>query len=112
MDGGEELTYRQRQCIDLRQLHFTNKQIARKLGVSPATVAMHLYIARQKLRASKRKGGGAHSEDHPLAPTADGTQEPVGLTWSDVIARAAAVAMLWLTILGLLALITKPLIDP
>lgn len=112
MDRPKRLTARQLHCLARRDQHFTNKEIARELEVSPATVAMHLYIARQKLRATKRKGGGVHREDEPLAPTGvEGQSEPVEMLWSDLVVAAAAVAMLWLTILGILALLTSPLID-
>jgi DNA-binding CsgD family transcriptional regulator len=49
-----ELTEAQKQCLRLVSMHYTSKQIARKLGISHYTVDQRIDIARMKLNADSR----------------------------------------------------------
>lgn len=48
------MTTRQRQTARLADKGFSNKQIARELGISPSTVKNHLGAARRIVGASPR----------------------------------------------------------
>lgn len=50
-----ELTEGQKACLRLVGQHYTSKEIARKLGISPFTVDQRLDAARRKLNTSSRK---------------------------------------------------------
>ncbi len=50
-----ELTPGQIACLELVNQHFTSKEIARKLDISPFTVDQRLDAARRKLNAPSRK---------------------------------------------------------
>ncbi|MEV0638555.1 helix-turn-helix transcriptional regulator [Streptomyces sp. NPDC050619] len=53
-DSSEELTARERQILDAVACALTNRQIARKLGISEGTVKRHLYNVFNKLGATSR----------------------------------------------------------
>lgn len=63
--GGEPLTERERDILDCATQGLTNKQIARNLGISPATVKTHMHHIFAKLQVTRRVmlrgGSGAHS---------------------------------------------------
>jgi DNA-binding CsgD family transcriptional regulator len=50
-----QLTDGQKACLRLVAAHFTSKEIARELGISPFTVDQRLDAARKKLGAESRK---------------------------------------------------------
>lgn len=110
MEGDKPLTPRQRQCLDRRQRHFTYKEIARQLGVSPATVAMHVRLARRKLQGSRGNSSPGHESEMQPMPDC-GLADDARLYWSELLAMGAAGLMLWLTILALLVMITNGLVS-
>ncbi len=57
---GEELSPRERQCIDLLAKGLANKEIARKLGIGPGSVKTHIYRAYKKLGVTKRVQAARH----------------------------------------------------
>jgi DNA-binding CsgD family transcriptional regulator len=114
MDQEKGLTRRQLQCLDRRHHHYTHKEIARELGVSPATVAMHLRLARAKLRSRQRKQASETVDREREELERRGDQQGPAYrhsSCSDLLTKAAALLMAWLTILALLVLLTKPLIE-
>lgn len=46
--GAEKLSFREKQAVVLKELGYSNEEIARELGVTPATVATVLTRARSK----------------------------------------------------------------
>jgi lambda repressor-like predicted transcriptional regulator len=46
--GAERLSFRERQVVALKELGYTNGQVARRLGLSPSTVATLFNRARTK----------------------------------------------------------------
>jgi hypothetical protein len=48
--GPCQLTLRQRERLELREKHFSAKEIGRELGISPHTVAMHFRLAEMRLQ--------------------------------------------------------------
>src|SRR5438477_1783994 len=109
-----ELTPRQRQCLECRARKFSNKEIGRHLNVSPATVAMHLRLARAKLQdkeCAARHGPERASDElrrrieSELRSSAD-----FHTSGFDLITKVAALVLLWLTILALFALVSSALI--
>jgi DNA-binding CsgD family transcriptional regulator len=50
----DRLTDRERECLRLVHAHMNSKQIARRLGIKPATVDRHCENAARKLNASGR----------------------------------------------------------
>lgn len=50
----DRLTDRERECLRLVHAHLNSKQIARRLGIKPATVDRHCENATRKLKASGR----------------------------------------------------------
>jgi len=50
----DRLTDRERECLRLVHAHLNSKQIARRLGIKPATVDRHCENAARKLKASGR----------------------------------------------------------
>lgn len=50
----ELLTHRERECLRLVHAHLNSKQIARRLGIQPATVDRHCENAARKLNAAGR----------------------------------------------------------
>ncbi|RZJ00667.1 MAG: LuxR family transcriptional regulator [Brevundimonas sp.] len=54
MEPVERLTARERQCLLLVHAHMNSKQIARKLGIQPATVDRHCENAARKLHVGSR----------------------------------------------------------
>ncbi len=52
--AADTLTEMQKQCLRRVLLHYSSKDIARELGVSPHTVDNHLKAAMQRLRATSR----------------------------------------------------------
>ncbi len=53
-DSIERLTPRERECLRLVAAHMRSKQIARELGIAPATVNKHCENAARKLEAADR----------------------------------------------------------
>ena len=54
MDESEALTKREAQIVEGIRLGLTNKQIGRKLGISPTTVKTHLENIFHKLNVTHR----------------------------------------------------------
>jgi IS30 family transposase len=108
------LTPRQKQCLEWRARKFSNKEIGRHLNVSPATVAMHLRLARAKLQhqqcEARRSPERASDELHKRIQSELRSSADFHTSWFDLMTKAAASALLWLTILALLALVSSPLI--
>jgi DNA-binding NarL/FixJ family response regulator len=67
IDDDDELTRREREVVDHVALGATNRQIARSLGISEATVRKHLEAVFRKLGVSTRTAAVARSGDlhHP-----------------------------------------------
>ena len=59
----QALTARQQDCLELRANRLSTKETARKLGISPHTVAMHLRLARVR--------GHTHAPLEPKSPSGD-----------------------------------------
>lgn len=108
MGATKELTRRQRQCAVLRARQFANKEIARELGISPATVAMHLRLARKKLGASGNGNVELESNERQRFVGVE-AGEGLRLGITDLLIQVAAVLILGLALLALLVLITEPL---
>ena len=61
MDESEALTKREAQIVEGIRLGLTNKQIGRKLGISPTTVKTHLQHLYEKLGVSDRAAAVAEA---------------------------------------------------
>lgn len=89
------LTPRERECLDLAAQHWRTKDIARQLGLSPATVDEHLRAAMRKLGAPDRAtaarvwlGYEAPPAGPPPPPPPDDPWSPQALMGGGVAAAA------------------------
>jgi DNA-binding NarL/FixJ family response regulator len=65
---GEELTDRERQVLELVGEGMANKQIARQLGISEATVKAHLTSVFQRIGVRDRTSAALWARDHLSLP--------------------------------------------
>ncbi|HEY8418328.1 MAG TPA: sigma factor-like helix-turn-helix DNA-binding protein [Limnochordales bacterium] len=82
--GVERLSFRERQVVALKEMGHSNQAIARRLGVSPATVATLYNRAKSKgyevvliLKGDPLNlfpGGADEAGDEPTPPAPDETQ--------------------------------------
>jgi DNA-binding CsgD family transcriptional regulator len=59
------LTRRETEVLDLLRTGFTNREIAERLVISPATVRTHLSNLFEKLGVHTRTAAATHNESHP-----------------------------------------------
>ena len=67
VNGASVLTVRERQVLMLSNEGWSNKEIGRRLQISPATVKNHIHSVLQKLKVTRRGQAAARLRDHAAA---------------------------------------------
>ena len=66
-NGASVLTVRERQVLILSNEGWSNKEIGRRLRISPATVKNHIHSILQKLKVDRRGQAAAQLRDQAVA---------------------------------------------